>query len=515
MGIWDRLPLVRTRDDLWNQLAISLLEPVELGPDRGVWGQITIPPGGLWRAVNDETLILRHPKKSLWTRLLYDTPISYSANVMNLWDKIPIPEAASPNESIVQSTGLWEKAKEETLIIKRVTTASVYRMPLIRNLANFKPHRAHGWALKELQDSDGTTYWVLKNIRTGIYIRLNEHQRYLWDLLDGSASVQDLAVSSFMKFGTFSVDWLAKYLGQLQAKGFLIQENVDVYRGAEEKLKRDTLWYQVKRIVRILFQSEFNLPVERFFTTLYRGGLKLLYTSAAQLILLVITLMGIPAFVYAALRSRLTLFDNAEPSTVAGGVLGLIIAQVIIFFIHESGHALTTIHYGRQVRRGGVGLYFGMIAFFIDTTDIWMEPRKPRLAVTWAGPYTGFIMSSIASLLLFAFPGAAWASFAYQFASLGYFISLTNLNPLIKLDGYYLLMDWLEMPMLRERSITFVRKGLWEKLRSRQRLGREEAFFIVFGTLSLGFSVFTIYLFLAFYGRIIVEWLTTLVELIS
>jgi len=43
--------------------------------------------------------------------------------------------------------------------------------------------------------------------------------------------------------------------------------------------------------------------------------------------------------------------------------------------------------------------------------------------------------------------------------------SFFNFNPLIKLDGYYLLSDWMEIPNLRQRSLdcamSRLRRLLW------------------------------------------------------
>jgi putative peptide zinc metalloprotease protein len=189
----------------------------------------------------------------------------------------------------------------------------------------------------------------------------------------------------------------------------------------------------------------------------------------------------------------------------------MLIVQSIVIFIHESAHALTTKRYGRTLRGGGVGLYFVMPAFFMDTTDIWMEPRGPRLAVTWAGPYSGFILGSATSLiLLLVNPESILFTPLYQFAAFSYFGSFVNLNPLLKLDGYYLLMDLLEIPRLRERSISFVRKELWSKLARREKFSREERIFTVFGVLALSWTVFFIFLTARLYGRSLINWISSI-----
>ena len=148
------------------------------------------------------------------------------------------------------------------------------------------------------------------------------------------------------------------------------------------------------------------------------------------------------------------------------GVIGLIVANLVSVLVHEMAHALTVKHYGREVRRGGFMIYFGMPAFFVDTTDIWLEGKRARLAVTWAGPYSGLILAGLASIVLVVWPGFALNPLLFQFAILSYFTVFLNLNPLLELDGYYLLMDCLEIPMLRRRSLAFIRGGLWGKIKA-------------------------------------------------
>ena len=46
-----------------------------------------------------------------------------------------------------------------------------------------------------------------------------------------------------------------------------------------------------------------------------------------------------------------------------------------------------------------------------------------------------------------------WAGFIYQIGFLAYLTVFVNLNPLLELDGYFMLMDWLEMPGLRDALV--------------------------------------------------------------
>ncbi|MBK9051749.1 MAG: site-2 protease family protein [Chloroflexi bacterium] len=57
------------------------------------------------------------------------------------------------------------------------------------------------------------------------------------------------------------------------------------------------------------------------------------------------------------------------------------------------------------------------------------------------------------------------ANFFYQMGFLAFLSVFINLNPLLELDGYFILMDWLDMPGLRPRAFHFIQHELWGKLK--------------------------------------------------
>jgi putative peptide zinc metalloprotease protein len=71
--------------------------------------------------------------------------------------------------------------------------------------------------------------------------------------------------------------------------------------------------------------------------------------------------------------------------------------------------------------------------------------------------------------------------------------SLFNLNPLIKLDGYYLLSDYLEVPNLRKKSFSYIGTGikrLWgSAVEGRKEISRREQWiYLTYGLLAGAFS---------------------------
>jgi putative peptide zinc metalloprotease protein len=507
MDLWDGLPVGGGGGDVWELLADDLKEPSPSDAGLGIWGQVSVLPGGLWSEAKDETLemLVVGEQEGIWQETDDETLILDRGQVNSLW---AATEDELDDTFILgrEEAALWEELDDETLLLVR-PMEEVWTAGRIRGAASYRPVRALGWALKELETAKGEPYWILKNLRQGAYLRLNEQQVYLWKLMDGSHSVQDLAVACFIQFQVLSIEGLEGFLGQLYAKGFLVASGADVYQAAGVQLWRRTLNYWAKRLVGFLFSSELSIKgVDRFYGTMYRLGARILFTRPVLVLFWLVSLAGLPAFFYIAQQGDLSVVGGTG-SSLGWGLVGLLVAEIFAIFAHESAHALTTKHYGRTVRRGGVGLYFGMVTFFMDTTDIWMEPRRPRLAVTWAGPFSGFFLGGLASLALLFAPATGSAGVAYQFASFCYGISILNLNPLLKLDGYYLLMDWLEMPMLRERAMRFVQGDLWRKLFRRESLAGDERVFAIFGLLSLLYTVVVVVSLMRLVGRTVLQFL--------
>jgi putative peptide zinc metalloprotease protein len=179
--------------------------------------------------------------------------------------------------------------------------------------------------------------------------------------------------------------------------------------------------------------------------------------------------------------------DLFAPRAIETALLVVLFVAVLVF-CRELAHALVCKSFGRQVRRGGFALYLGIPIFFVDTTDIWLENRGRRIAVSAAGPLSDLTLGGACSLLAEVLPVGA-ADTVLFLASIAYLAFLWNLVPLLKLDGYFILVDFLEIPMLRPRSFAFLRDNLLGKLWRRERFDREELLFTWYGLLAGLFSV--------------------------
>jgi putative peptide zinc metalloprotease protein len=162
-------------------------------------------------------------------------------------------------------------------------------------------------------------------------------------------------------------------------------------------------------------------------------------------------------------------------------------ALPVHLFLHEIAHAVTTKHFGREVHKAGIGLYLFMPVAFVDTSDMWMAKRGPRAATALAGPYTNILLSGAATLFIPWAPNVAMQAALFHFATVGLIIGLANLNPLIEFDGYYVLMDWLDVPNLRDKAL-----GFWGRLVAGEGRAtpdrRLTLIYIVYGALAIAYA---------------------------
>ena len=135
----------------------------------------------------------------------------------------------------------------------------------------------------------------------------------------------------------------------------------------------------------------------------------------------------------------------------------------VVIGIHEFGHGLSCKYFGGQVPRMGFMLiYFGP-AFFTDTSDmhVFDKPSK-RLWVIFAGLWIEMVICALATIAwALAPPGSWFGDLCYKTVLLtGVSGLIFNLNPLLKYDGYYALMQFLEVDNMREDSFEYTKVWL-------------------------------------------------------
>ena len=150
-------------------------------------------------------------------------------------------------------------------------------------------------------------------------------------------------------------------------------------------------------------------------------------------------------------------FDFSQKSLSDFAEFWLLI--MVIGFFHESAHGLTCKHFGGQVHSMGLMFLYLVPCFFVDVTESWVSATKiQRLGTIIAGIWIELVMCGIAMIFWINSPQGTWVHNLWYAVILltGIAAVVINLNPLIKLDGYYFLTELIEIPDLKERSTAFL-----------------------------------------------------------
>jgi multidrug resistance efflux pump len=195
---------------------------------------------------------------------------------------------------------------------------------------------------------------------------------------------------------------------------------------------------------------------------------------------------------------------NFSPSNLTVGSVAILWATLLLVtFIHELGHAFACKHFGGEVHEMGFMLVYFQPAFYANVNDAWsFTSLSSRLWVTAAGGWIELVVTALASIVwLIASPDTLVSELAVAAMLIGGgFALLTNANPLMPLDGYFALIDWLEIPNLRHRARDYV--GWWVR-RHVMRLevpeppatDRERRVLLIYGALAAAYATifFTIF----------------------
>jgi|GEM_PF-3194411 len=167
------------------------------------------------------------------------------------------------------------------------------------------------------------------------------------------------------------------------------------------------------------------------------------------------------------------------------------LGNAAVTVLHELGHALAVARFGGRTRRMGLAVYLLSPAAYTDTSAAYAFPEtRHRVVVSLGGVYVESIVLGVGVLV--------WAAdLLPATASGGLFILchallariLFNLNPLLRLDGYWLLTDVLGITNLRAKAFTVLLATLSPVRADRRRAsfvssGEERAVLLLFAVLS-------------------------------
>jgi len=302
------------------------------------------------------------------------------------------------------------------------------------------------------QRADGNARCVVKDPRSGKFFRFGELEQFIAEQLDGETPLEVVRQRTEARFdGPLPADVLAAFVRKLAKNGLLEGQDDAVDRSARShrRMRGSLLYLRVR-----LFDPDqlFNRLVHRVrfcFTPQF------LVLSAG----LIVFATGLTVFGWSDIRADLSrLYRLSSIPLFLLVSLGLAAA-------HEFAHGLTCKRFGGEVHDLGFLLIYFTPSFYTNVSDAWLFPEKAkRLWVGFAGPCFELFLWALATLTWRVTDVDTRINYvALLVMTLSGIKTLFNLNPFIKLDGYYLLSDYLELPNLRKRSFRYV-GGLVKRL---------------------------------------------------
>ena len=351
----------------------------------------------------------------------------------------------------------------------------------------------------------GTTYWGIKDPISLQYYQLRDEEYFILKQLDGSASFEAIRRQFEQRFLPQKLDasHLQGFLSRLHQSGLII---ADAIGQGEILLERQT--EKQKQALRSRFMNPLairfrGIDPHRFlnwlqplaalcFTPLFLLASLVLMVAACTLILTNVD------NVVAQLPDFTTFFE-------AKNLLLLGFSLALVKIVHELGHALACNQFGGECHEMGVMLLAFIPCLYVNVSDAWTMPSKwHRIMVSAAGIFVELVISSVCVFLWwFSYPGLFHSLCLNIVFVCSVSTLLLNGNPLLRYDGYYILLDLIEVPNLRQRAQSIVSNRLHHwffghksdiLLKESRRLRR---FLFVYGVASMVYRWFIVIVILS------------------
>src|SRR5437016_3217177 len=287
------------------------------------------------------------------------------------------------------------------------------------------------------------TSFVVKEPASGNFFRLGEAEYFIAQHFDGKTPLETVRQRVEEKFdASLSSETLRAFINELDKRHFFEDERGNKSKKPRRRISGNLLFLRFKAFdpTRLFDRLE---PRIRFFFTPH-----FIILSAV----LILCSVGINIAHWDEFVGDLGRLYRLSALPVSMTVVFLVVVA------HECAHGLTCRYFKGEVHEIGFMLIYLQPALYCNVSDAWLFPeRSKRLWVGFAGPYFELFLWAVAVLIWRVTDPETWINYAALIvmttSSIKPFI---NLNPLLKLDGYYLLADFVEIPNLRRRSFRYV-----------------------------------------------------------
>jgi putative peptide zinc metalloprotease protein len=340
--------------------------------------------------------------------------------------------------------------------LSEVLNVALPELPARRLDKTFR--RLHPKLIAREQLEDGVPTIVAMVSGGSFIMRFTPEQWKLVQLFNGARSYQDVAELFLKETGiAFTEEEVREFADPLDECGMWYRTTLELSTTAGEK-QADERRRRAKEI-NLAMMTFSTWDPDNYLTRLH-NRLSFIYTK--WFTFLTLGVFAVMALIFISgwseiWRDTLRYYTFTDKSAADLAEFWLLFCGLGYF--HECAHGLTCKHFGGAVHSMGFMLVYLSPAFFCDVGEVYVYGGKwPRVAAIFAGIWVELMFCSVASLVWWATPaGVPIHDFAYKIMLItGVAVFLMNLNPLIKLDGYYLLGELVGLPSIKEDSTEYL-----------------------------------------------------------
>ena len=311
------------------------------------------------------------------------------------------------------------------------------------------------------QRYQGQNYFVVKEPIGLQYFRFHEEEYYILNQLDGHISLQQIKEGFERKFAPQKITFgdLQQFIGMLHRSGLVISNAPGQGKALRERGRKKTNKELMGKFANVFALRYRGFDPEKIlngllpwfgwmFTIPALIGFGVLFLAAALLL----------AIQYDTVYAKLPSFGQFF---AADRWIILAATMAIVKVIHEFGHGLSCKKFGGECHEIGFMLLVFTPCLYCNVSDSWMLPNKwKRVWIGAAGIYVEIILASIAAFVwFFTESGTTLNDLCLNMMFLNAVSTLlVNGNPLLRFDGYYIVMDLLEIPNLRQKSTEVLKR---------------------------------------------------------
>ena len=303
----------------------------------------------------------------------------------------------------------------------------------------------------------GKGCYVLKDPAALRYYRLRPPEYTIYQMLDGERTMEEVLGVLAERFPAEQYDRQAVMSFMIMLRGanllhvpgpasteYLLKRKEMLQRGFFKRLRTEFLFYRIPL-----------LDPDRLLNFLYRYLSGLIYSRTAGIVA-VLVLVGAVAL----LVGDIDKLGRRQPLLSWINIMFYLVPSLaLVKVIHEFGHGLTSKHFGSEVHEMGILFLVFMPCAYCDVSDAWMiSEKRKRMWITGAGVGVEIMLAALATYV-WALTEARTVpnQLALNIMAICSINSLLfNGNPLLRYDGYYFLMDLVEMPNLKQKGTGYL-----------------------------------------------------------